>query len=326
MKKRVSAGVGLAVTVIFLWLAARNVDFSQLGAILASARWRWLLVTVIICLLDLVIRAVRWRLLLSGAVKGPFFLMFRLQAIGLAVNNVLFARLGELARAVLGARELGAPLPAVLASIAVERALDVAALLTLFVAASAGVPELVDAPVRRGALLLLAGAVGALLFLVLAEKSLDEGGLLEVRLRPWPKVHHFVEQLALGAAVLKRPAAALPIVALSLALWLIDAGAYWASARALGLGSLMDYKRAILVLSWAGAGAAVPAAPGAIGTFEAMVKAILMKLGAGANDAFAYALFTHMVNYILVTVIGLVFLSRIGLSLGKLQSSLEEKT
>ncbi|TPW16787.1 MAG: hypothetical protein FD126_3800, partial [Elusimicrobia bacterium] len=191
--------------------------------------------------------------------------------------------------------------------------------------ACSAAPQLVAVPVRQAAGLLLAAAIGALAFLVLAEKALETGGAVEARLRPWPKAHRLIEQLALGAAVLKKPAAAVPIVFLSLGLWLNGAVLYWAGARALGLGGLMDLKRSILVLSWAGAGAALPAAPGAIGTFEAMVKSILEKLGASPNEAFGYAVFVHMTTYLLVTSLGLALLYRIGLSLVGLRTSLEEK-
>ena len=103
----------------------------------------------------------------------------------------------------------------------------------------------------RGALLLLAAAVGALIVLAAAESSLAPGGFVESRLRPWPRVHRLVEQLALGAAVLRSPAAAAQAAALSLVLWTVDAALYWASAYALDLGAIMNYPRAILTLSWA---------------------------------------------------------------------------
>lgn len=322
MKRRLGMVLGLAGTALFLWLAARNVDFARLREVLAGARLAWLVPMLGIGLLDIVIRAARWRILLSQAVDASFWALFRLSAIGLAVNNVLFARLGELTRAVLAARSVGVPVATSLASVAVERALDVAALLTLFLLAGWSSP-LVAPAFLRGAGLILAAAIGALAFLAAAEKTLLPGGAVERLLRKWPKLHTLVEQLALGAAVLRKPAAVVPVVLLSLGLWIVDAGVYWCAARALNLGALMDYPSSVLVLSWAGAGAALPAAPGAIGTFEAMVKDILVKLGATPHQGFGYALFTHMVMYIFVTVLGLAFLYRVGLSLSGLKESLE---
>ena len=325
MSRRNALSVALAVgcTALFLGLAVRNVEFAQLGRILAGARWRWLPgIVFIVAVADIGLRALRWRILLSQAVQAPVGELFRLSAIGLAVNNLLFARLGELLRAVLAARQLRLPLATTLASVAVERALDVAALLTLFIATSTLLPGLVAEPIRRGGVLLLAGVVAALVFLILAERTLEPGGFMERRLRSWPKVHEVVEHLALGAAVLRRPRALVPVALLSLGLWSVDAVACWLCAYALGLQGYIDYPRAILVLFWGGAGAALPAVPGAIGTFEAMVKSIVVTLGASAHEAFAYALFLHMCSYILVTAMGLVFLYRVGLSLGGIKESL----
>lgn len=324
--KWLSAAAAFAITGFFLWLALRKVEFAALGAALSSARLIWLAPMFGIVYLDLYVRAARWRVLLSRAraEPAPVWDLLKLEAIGLAVNNVLFLRLGELARAGLAARRLGIPAAAALASVAIERALDVAALLTIFILAAGSARGIVPAGVVRGGMLLLAAAVGALIVLAAAESSLAPGGLLERALRPWPRVHRLVEQLSLGAAVLRSPVAAAQAAALSLLLWSVDAALYWAGAYALDLGRVMDYPRAILTLSWAGAVSAIPAAPGSIGTFEAFVASILGKFGATPESALAYALMTHMIMYLLVTITGLVFLSREGVSLAQLREEVEK--
>lgn len=325
-RKKIASGVvAFGVTGIFLWLALRKVEFAALGSALRSARVGWLMPMIGIVYLDLFVRAVRWRVLLSRTreLPAPVLDLFKLEAVGLAVNNVLLLRLGELARAGLAARRLGIPAAAALASVAIERALDVAALLTIFILATRLAPGIAPAHVVHAAVLLLAGAVGALIVLAAAESSLASGGLIERALRRWPKLHGFVEQLALGAAVLRSPSAAAYAAVLSLALWTVDAALYWTAAYALGLGGIMDYPRAVLTLSWAGAVSAIPAAPGSIGTFEAFVASILRTFGAAPELALAYALMTHMIMYLLVTVTGLVFLSREGVSLAKLSEEVE---
>lgn len=325
--KALSAGAAFAVTGFFLWLALRRVEFDALGRALLEAEWVWLIPMAAVMALDLLIRAVRWRVLLSRAAPrpAPIWALFKLEAAGLAVNNVLFLRLGELARAVLAARRLGIPALASMASVAIERALDVAALLALFVLATRAVPGVAPKEVVVAAMLVLAGAVAALALLAVAESAVAEGGIIERALRSWPRIHELVEQLSLGAAVLRSPMAAAQAAALSVALWSVDALLYWAAARALHLGELVDYPRSILVLSWAGASSAIPAAPGSIGTFEAVVASIVVKLGAAAEPAFAYALVTHMVMYLFVTVLGLLFLSREGVSLSQLREEVARK-
>ncbi len=324
-RKLLSGAAAFTITGVFMWLALRKVEFAALADALMAARLAWLLPMIAIVYLDLLVRAVRWRVLLSRtrAEPAPVWDLYKLEAIGLAVNNVLLLRLGELARAGLAARRLGIPAAAALASVAIERALDVAALLTIFVLAARLAPGIAPVQVVQAALLLLAGAVTALIVLALAESSLAPGGFAEVRLRRWPKIHRFVEQLALGAAVLRSPSAAAYAVALSLLLWTVDAALYWTAAYALDLGGLMDYPRAVLTLSWAGAVSAIPAAPGAIGTFEAFVASILRAFGAAPEVALAYALMTHMIMYLLVTVTGLAFLWRDGVSLAQVGAQAE---
>lgn len=325
-KRELSIGLGLAGTVFFLWLALKDVDMSRLGGALAAARWAWLVPMAVIVFLDFLVRAVRWRILLGRARPGaPVLELARLEAIGLGVNNVLFMRLGELARGVLAARRLKVPLFAALASVVVERALDVSALLAIFLVASGLAPGYAPQSVRELAGLLLAGAVIALALLAVAESALAPGGFAERALRGWPKAHELLSQLALGAAVLRDPVAALQAGFLSLLLWSLDAGLYWAGARALGLGGIMDYPRAVLALSWAGATGAIPAAPGAIGTFEKIVAGIVHQFGATPEQALAYALVCHMVMYLLVTVTGLILLYRVGLSLADLRAEVEKK-
>ena len=325
-KKNASIVLGLAGTSFFLWLALRKVSLAELVHALRGAHWLWLLPMATIVAVDIFIRAVRWRVLLSRARKDASILeLARLEVIGLGVNNVLFMRLGELARGALAARRLGIPIFAALASVVVERALDVSALLTLFILATFAAPGFVPPAVRFGAIFILSGAIVALMVLALAETAIADGGVIEKALRRAPKIHKLVEQLSLGASVLRRPAAALQAAGLSLLLWMVDAGLYWAGARALGIGAVMDYPRAVLALSWAGASSALPAAPGAIGTFEAVITDILMKFGAAANEALAYALVCHMVMYLLVTVTGLVLLYRVGLSLTDLRSEVDKQ-
>ncbi|MDE1976415.1 MAG: hypothetical protein KGI84_04045, partial [Elusimicrobia bacterium] len=73
---------------------------------------------------------------------------------------------------------------------------------------------------------------------------------------------------------------------------------------------------------WSGAGTALPAAPGAFGTFEDFVKSLLMEFNLSSQKAFAYAFFNHMVGYIFVTSLGLAFLYYEGLTLAELKGAL----
>ena len=121
------------LTVFCTAVAFRHVPLDPFLMTLKKARLQWVFAMVGIVFIDLFIRALRWKVLLSvAAPKAPMRDLFNLEAAGLAVNNVLFMRMGELARAFLAGRELSIPVSASLSSIAIERALDAASLLFLF--------------------------------------------------------------------------------------------------------------------------------------------------------------------------------------------------
>ena len=58
---------------------------------------------------------------------------------------------------------------------------------------------------------------------------------------------------------------------------------------------------------------------------EAMVKTIVETLGPAPHEAFGFAVFSHMVMYGVVTMTGMIFLYRVGLSLAGLKAALKQK-
>ena len=307
--------LSLLLSGILIWLAFRRVSLSSLLRILEHARPQWILAMLAVIFLDLFIRAFRWKaLLFFVSPKASPKKLLELEAAGLAVNNILFMRLGELTRAVLASRDLEIPLSASLSSVAIERALDLGSLLFLFTIVSPFYPKLVPQTLRHSVLFFLSLTCGGLIFFVFAEKKKDFLiSLVNRRFKRWPKVSEMLEGLFNGAAALKNPRTAFICIALSLSLWCVDALTYWTGAKALGIS--LGYTGSILVLAWAAAASALPTAPGGFGAFEVLVESIMVKLGTPIYFSLAFALLTHAAMYITVTVFGLFCLSKIGFSL-----------
>ncbi len=305
-REKLSVVVSLGTTAAFLALALRKVDFGVLWPWVLRMDWRWIPLLVFLGLWDLAMRAVRWRLLLAPLARASVAELFGLETVGLAVNNILFFRLGEIARTLLAGRRLELPFMSVFSTVIVERYLDVSSLATLFAFAAWLLPGFLPAAARHAALWAPALLWGGLALFVLLRGAFGPGGAVAARLSSRPRIQAAVVELSAGALALRGRAAA-GIVGCGFLLWAADALIYWTSAQALGLG-MIDYPRALLVLSWAGAGAALPAVPGAFGTFEAMVKDIAMRCGASPTQAFGYAFVTHMAGYLMVTTMGLFFL------------------
>ena len=86
---------GLAVTVLFGWLALRDVDLAEVQRSLAKADWVVLLTLSIPgYVLLLWVRALRWRHLTDPIRPMPLGALFRAMAVGFMANNIFPAAHG----------------------------------------------------------------------------------------------------------------------------------------------------------------------------------------------------------------------------------------
>jgi uncharacterized protein (TIRG00374 family) len=269
---------------------------------------------------DLCIRAVRWRILLSYAAPAAGLgQLFELETMGLAVNNLTFFRLGEVVRAGLAAKELGVSALTALSTIFVERMTDTMALIFLFGTAVHFYPALIPLAFGWTAYAILGGLIATLVILAVIDEYLHEqasGGILG----KYPVLLNVLRRAALGTRALCSWGAVLKVGILSLALWAWDAGLYWAGTRAMGFNPGLSYGHSILILSSAAATSFLPAVPGSFGTFEQTVKIAMEHLGFDGTAALGYAGFLHIVNYLIVTGLGIVFFYRAGYTLGSLKA------
>lgn len=321
MRRTLSAAAGLGVGALLFWLALRGAHPGLVLGAIKRYEWEWTPVLLLVPAADLWLRALRWKHLLSHAVDARPWTLFKLEAVGLCLNNLLFMRLGELARALLAGLELETHAFAVLATILIERLCDAAALFALF----ATVPWLLGAPLEPS-WHAMAGVLSAAILCAIAAAALSErwlAALAHERLARWPRLAHLASDLAAGAGGLRSPGAWWRVAALSLGLWLLDAGMFWSSARALDLEPQLGFGRAVVVVTGAAAATSLPAAPGAFGNFEAAVKWMLVRFGTEPGAAFAYAAFTHLVLYTVVTGLGIVFLYRLGHTIEGLKKAVE---
>src|SRR3972149_2605628 len=122
MKRK--AIIGTLISIVFLYLALRKVDYGELWTVLSNARWVWIIPNAILVVGVMWLRAWRWQMILRPIGKVPYSRVYASTMIGFMVNNVLPARLGEIARAVSLGLKTGLSRSATLATIIVERIYD----------------------------------------------------------------------------------------------------------------------------------------------------------------------------------------------------------
>jgi uncharacterized protein (TIRG00374 family) len=327
------------VVVLTIGLLAFFLYGVDLGAVWDATRRadpRLLTVGVLVTMLTYALRAARWQYLLAPIGPTRFSTAFRTTIIGFAASFLLPARPGEVLRPYLLARHEGLPPTAAFATIILERLLDLVTVLLLFAvfvvlvdpASLSGDPEMYGR-VKVGGLLAGAAALSGLaVFFVLAGHP-ERLGALALRIeRVLPEklartVAGFVETFAQGLAVMRQPGRLLVSLILSFPLWLSIAAGIWVSSRAFHM--TFSYLGSFLVMTLLVVGVAVPT-PGQVGGFQVAYKiAVMTFLGAPEDAATAGAIVLWAISFVPVTLLGLVFMAREGLSLGRMKEMASQK-
>lgn len=321
--------LGLALSAVLLWLAFRNVHWSEVWRGLLEADP--LLVTLAVALGTMIfpLRAIRWRPILHTVHPDlPFGPLWRATAIGMMANNILPARIGELVRAWVLSRETSVTFSAGFASLVVDRVFDgfiVIALMVLAMFAAdfpsstlvAGVPASNYAGGGVVVLVLVAAALYAIVFFPDRLITLYEMLVRRVAPRFEERGRLMLRAFAQGLGVLRNPLRFAIVFLWALALWVTQAVSFWIMFKAMGITA--PFSAALFIQGLIVLGVAVPSTPGFFGPFELAAVAGLTLYGVDRSLAGAWALGYHVLSLIPITVIGLYYLARSGLKLGDLR-------
>jgi uncharacterized protein (TIRG00374 family) len=265
----------------------------------------------------------------------PFSRLFSATLVGF-MTGLLIPRAGEVVRPYLVARRHALSISAAFASIIVERLVDLITVLGLFNLYLYGLPApaaqlhgvFVEQMKRAGALTALLALVVLAVLLAFhshAAKALALADRILVRLpdRVAAPVRQGLEAFSAGLGVLQAPWPHLvKIAGQSLLTWLSIAFGIWVNNRAFGIQ--LPFHSAFLMLGFLTVGVAVPT-PGMVGGFHyAYQLALTEAYGVDKGTAAAAGIACHALTNIPVLVLGLFFLAREGLTLGKVAQMTEK--
>ncbi len=325
---RLTSGVALAA--LLLWLATRGVNSHELLEAMAHARPLPLILLVVLTVLMYAIRAMRWRLLFPSLQDAPIFDLFAITNIGF-MAGLFLPRAGEIVRPYLAARRYKVGVSAGLASIVLERLIDLITVLFLLALYMFVLPR--PAAERSDALMTTLRAGAGLVFLValaglgfLAALRVEGGParrLLDWTLGLLPtvlggKVRALVGSFISGLEVFgSSPAQWARLVGESLLLW-VSIGVV-VHMNSIAFGFDIPLQSAFLIIAFLTVGVAIPT-PGMIGGFHASYTLALTAIyGVDQGRAVAAGLVLHVLQNLPVLILGIAFLGREGLSFGAMK-------
>jgi uncharacterized protein (TIRG00374 family) len=304
--------VGSALTVIFLWLFVREVDFvGALRGMSAAPAWA-LAAAAALFLPSIVLAAVRWRALL-GRTERPLRFRRLLSAVcgGRATNNLLPVRGGDQIR--IGAMRDAGHVPSfvVIGTLFAERLLDGLVIAALVVLGAVSVGE--SGVILLTGIALAFGAIVGGILVALAARNPDgtEQTVWRAARRLRPRWHtrvarataHFVE----GLAAFRSRRRLTVVIAATVGMWLAEAGMYAVVGRGFGLG--VGVGGTFLLAGIGSLALAVPATAAGLGTFEFFMLAAAKAIDVPTAQAASYVFVMHALVVVPPTVSGALLAS-----------------
>ncbi len=316
--------LGIAISALFLWLALRGLRLADVWQAIRGAQYLWLIPGLAAYWIGVWVRSWRWTYLLRPLKRISTRTAFPIVVIGYMGNNILPARAGELLRAYVLRRSEKVPISGSLATIVLERAFDGVIMLSFVVI---NLPELARVGGDSGLVgslynLAILGVIAFLMAVVLlifmavypkrTEAAFEWVNQRLVPTRFRQQVTQFSLRFLEGLGALRSPRDLFMVLVTSVIIWLLETVKYWFLMHAFPFE--VSFFALMLMNGVVNLATTLPSAPGYIGTFDAPGIAVLTAYGVDPAIATAYTLVLHAALWLPITLLGLYYILREGIS------------
>lgn len=327
--------VGVLVSGLLLAIIVWTIDVREAVRALAAADIRWIGPALVLLGISLGIRAWRWRFIMAPVKLINTHRLFSAMMIGFMGNNLLPARAGEFMRAYVIGKTQRVSVSASLATVVIERLFDGLTLLAMLLVSVLVLHFPVESErlthhIRTAGWLAFGFylAVLAVCVLLLLYQAPTRRGILAVLSflpERWrAKAAQVLDGFVQGLEVVRGGWHLVPILALSIVAWSIQAVAIWLVLLAFHLK--LSLGAAFFILAVQSFGVMIPSSPGFIGTFHAASILAMTAYGVGREVALSASIVMHLLFFIPVTVVGLVYLWVENLTLHEMTVASKEVT
>ncbi len=332
----ISLIAGTTLSLVFLWLAFRNVPLKELLAYISSIEYIWIFPSVALIFISYGFRVLRWQIIICATHEISFKDAWHPLMTGFMLNGIFPGRIGEVARPAVLRKTADVPFTTGLATVATERIFDVVFLLLLFIPVIANIkidPDLVirfhDIKIDRQTLDIVSKGILRLsifllsgIILVCLEKTrniirkiiMGMPGILfflpqsfkeKISARVAVPLAKILDNFALGFNALKSPKRIWICAGLSLCVWVCQAASFYVFAFGCpGIDiSFMEMGAVLILVCFF---IALPSVPGYWGVWEAGGVFALSLFGISPKDAAGFTLANHAVQLFPVIIAGLV--------------------
>ncbi|CAM3405285.1 lysylphosphatidylglycerol synthase transmembrane domain-containing protein [Pontibacter korlensis] len=306
----------MSVSAFLMWYALKELDFQKMWAEFQNADYGWLMVSVVMGLLAYLSRAMRWQMQIKPTGHNPPLRnTYNAMMVGY-VANLVFPRMGEVARCTMLRRTDNLPLNTGFGTVIAERIIDMLMLLLVV-----GLTFMVEfGRIRNFFLDLFSNKYATLeqsissLYWVFWVMLISVVVVLIVGLRYlsllrknslFRKAVQFVRGMLQGIFSVTKLENQFAFWGHTLFVWLMYYGMSLTVFYALPATAGLGWGAALSVLLVGTLGMAAPV-QGGIGVYHLLVQSTLLLYGVPKEAGMAYALLAHTSQTLLVVVMGVI--------------------
>lgn len=317
--KRWQLLLGIGISAFFIWLAARGLNFAEVGRQLRSANYWWLVPSVAVYFIGVWVRTWRWDYMLRPIKHIPVRRLFPVVVIGYMGNNVYPFRAGELLRSYVLYRKEDVSISASLATVIVERVFDGLVMLVFVFAAL----PMVDLPSDAGWVRFtvtwasVAFFAAMVVFFALAAVPKTTLRVADTVFSRFPdslhdKLLNITVKFLDGLESLRSFKNVVMIFGTSIIIWLLETVKYWFVMHAFNFE--VSFFVLMLMNGIVNLATTLPSAPGYVGTFDTPGIETLKLFSVPESIASAYTLVLHAALWLPITLLGAYYMVREGMS------------
>jgi glycosyltransferase 2 family protein len=321
-KHKIITILGFIISIVLLYFSLRGISFKEIAGTLHNADYRLVFVPLVFVAIAVTGCSFRWSRVCGGNVR--FRDAITALIIGLFVNNVLPARIGEIARGYVLSKRTGLSLTYSLSTVLADRFFDLVGLLaiTFIFFPRETLPPTVSKAILALVLLLIVCVIGMAVmsrrkfagFIVDALQRIKKPFLSKIALR--------LLEVQENLKRISSPLNLIGLSAVSLVNWLsMSAALYFV---ALSVGVTLDFRYVPFVCALLNMGLTIPSSPGYIGVYQFLLTNLLLIFAVPRAEAFTISILFHASWYLPYNIVGAILLVKENLKFKDIRS-LEDK-